>query len=428
MTNQQQTKDWSSVDNARFLPMTDMCSSPAAQSLTVSLAEELEPHEDRKNQRQSTLPAHHDAVAAIVGGLLTAAEIDTDRWSRRSMRSNDYTGECISYKQFMGAYKPMCEAGLIETHGGSYQRETIDWGNGLVTNDGHGRQTRLRATDQLLDLAEEFGINPENVRSHFRQEPPKRPLVLKAAKKSPSWVSGDKTAPSGQPIQFEDDLFSHSLEAEVKELNEFLHATQIKNAYHNGYRRIFNQGDQPGFAWNKGGRLYSLGEDAYQRLKQEDRLKMLLNGEPVVEIDITASYLSILYALAGQCLDLSTDPYEIDGIPRSMVKAWVTMTLGHTRFHTRWPKEIAEGFRKKGLEMGGQFTATKVGDQVIARHPILADWPERKLTCFDLMFIESEAVVKTMLELKRSYGIPCLPRRPSATSTSRSPEPSLPWS
>jgi hypothetical protein len=385
-----------------------MSLSPEAVDITACLASDIELYENRKNQRLATLPTHYDAVAAIVGGLLTTAETDTARWSRCSMRSNDFTGEGISYNQFLGAYKPLCDAGFIETHRGNYQRQRIEWEPGLVTNDGHGRQTRIRATNQLLDMAEEWGITPENARSHFRQELPRKPLVLKAAKVSPSWETGDKTAPSGQPIQFEDNLFSRICEAEVKELNEFLYATQIEGGYHNGYRRIFNLGDQPEFCWNKGGRLYSLGEDSYQRLKQEDRLKMLLNGEPVVEIDISASYLTILYAKAGRCLDLSSDPYEIEGLPRSMVKSWVTMTLGHTRFHSRWPTEVAKGFRKKGLEMGGQFTATKVGEQVIAKHPILADWPDRKLTCFDLMYLESKAVVRTMLELKRSHNIPCL--------------------
>ena len=36
----------------------------------------------------------------------------------------------------------------------------------------------------------------------------------------------------------------------------------------------------------------------------------------------------ILYAQRCQSLDLSTDPYEIEGIPRDVVKQWVVMTLG----------------------------------------------------------------------------------------------------
>ena len=51
---------------------------------------------------------------------------------------------------------------------------------------------------------------------------------------------------------------------------------------------------------------------------------------------------------------------------------------------------------------------------------MLADWPERQdLTCFDLMYLESEAVIRTMLRLKRELGVVCL----SVTTASSSGEP-----
>jgi hypothetical protein len=87
---------------------------------------------------------------------------------------------------------------------------------------------------------------------------------------------------------------------------------------HRGYRRIFNCGDQEGFDWNKGGRLYSQGEDSYQRLHKDERLKMLIDGQPVVEIDVTASFLTILHARCARPLDLSRDPYA----RRRAVQIW----------------------------------------------------------------------------------------------------------
>ena len=38
---------------------------------------------------------------------------------------------------------------------------------------------------------------------------------------------------------------------------------------------------------------------------------------------------------------------------------------------------------------------------------LLADWPSGRVTWADLMFTESEIIIGTMLELMRSYGIPC---------------------
>ena len=38
--------------------------------------------------------------------------------------------------------------------------------------------------------------------------------------------------------------------------------------------------------------------------------------------------------------------------------------------------------------------------------PVLKGWPEQNITCFDLMYLESEAVIGTMLELMRVRGVP----------------------
>jgi hypothetical protein len=120
--------------------------------------------------------------------------------------------------------------------------------------------------------------------------------------------------------------------------------------------------------WNKGGRLYSQGEDSYQRLHKDERLKMLIDGQPVVEIDVTASFLTILHARCGKPLDLSRDPYEIEGLPRSVVKTWVTMTLGHDKFHTRWPREIsADYLEEHGKKIGTVHPLRDVQQAVTGR-------------------------------------------------------------
>jgi hypothetical protein len=38
----------------------------------------------------------------------------------------------------------------------------------------------------------------------------------------------------------------------------------------------------------------------------------------------------------------------------------------------------------------------------------MRDWPDLPVTCFDLMYYESEALVGSMLALKREHGIPSL--------------------
>jgi hypothetical protein len=198
--------------------------------------------------------------------------------------------------------------------------------------------------------------------------------------------------------------------AEVEEINEFVSQFEIEGANHAGFRRIFNQGDSEGFDWNKGGRLYGVGEESYQLLHEDERAQIRLNGEPVVEVDIRASHLTIVYELMGQRLDVTDDPYEIDEFPRDVIKQWITMTLGYGRPHRAWPKSVKEDFAQIGItELQKEFPIAVVRSAVFKRHPIIQDWLDSPYDCFDLMFIESEKIIKAMLALKRDHGALALP-------------------
>ena len=50
---------------------------------------------------------------------------------------------------------------------------------------------------------------------------------------------------------------------------------------------------------------------------------------------------------------------------------------------------------------------TSLQPVVLDHFPMLADWPSGNVTWVNLMFIESEIIIGTMLELMRSYRIPC---------------------
>src|ERR1700675_3058858 len=97
----------------------------------------------------------------------------------------------------------------------------------------------------------------------------------------------------------------------------------------------------PFFDWNLGGRLYSHRfTDSYQVRSADVRAAMTINGEPVAEIDIRASYLTIFLSLHGIQLDTESDPYELEGLglsDRSAVKAWMVATFGNTKPIRRWP-------------------------------------------------------------------------------------------
>jgi hypothetical protein len=333
----------------------------------------------------------------LIGDLLAVSEKRPRRWLYRSMGRKEFSGKEVSYRTFRSIFEALRSLALIDVKPG-YVRK-------MESGRQHRRCTRLRSSLRLRVLAEQHGIYMNDARRHFRRHLPDKPLVLHGSSRR---YGAFKV--QGQGISFHATEQTRQLEAEVEEINEFIEEHDLRHGNHRGYRRIFNCGDAEDFAWNKGGRLYSVGEeDSYQQLSKNDRLRMLIDGEPVVEIDITASFLTILHALRGERLDPSRDPYALPGLPRSVVKAWVNMTLGHHQFHTRWPKETAKEYLEEhGEKLGKAYPVRQVQEAVISALPILADWPEQKLTCFDLMYLESEAVIRTMLRLQRERGMVCL--------------------
>lgn len=219
------------------------------------------------------------------------------------------------------------------------------------------------------------------------------------------------------------------LRAQVAELNTFFaqHALAHSTIRHLGWVRKFHQATRlQVYRWNKGGRLYSYPQDAtcYQHLSEQKRLEMRIDGEGVVEIDISSSYLSIFYAWCDQQLDTDTDAYrDILGpteLDRQVAKFWINASFGNGQLLTRWTKELKQDFlerlAKKGMSPDAfdpkAYPMSVIKKRVLRRHPLLQRWGGeirgRVRGWGDLMFMESEIVIGTMQELM-SRGIPSMP-------------------
>ena len=210
---------------------------------------------------------------------------------------------------------------------------------------------------------------------------------------------------------------SQKLEADVRELNEFLARQQIEGGVHQGYIRIFQNGDEEGFNWNYGGRLYSQPPATnYQQMSKKARLKMKFNGEAVAEIDPGASYLTLFYAWHGAQLDLSSDPYWLPGLgaARDVAKLWMVATFGSPKPISKWPTALLKGYEEdhgKKLDRT-RYPVAFVREKALLQHPLMARWGEpvrgRVRTWADLMYWESVVMVSTMVDLMRDRGIPSL--------------------
>ena len=112
----------------------------------------------------------------------------------------------------------------------------------------------------------------------------------------------------------------------------------------------------------------------------------------MVEADVSATFLSILYGLLGELPDLTQDPYEVgEAVSRDRAKAWCTMALGTF--------SIAAG--------GRPFN--RVRSAFLERHPIL----ERLETCgfsnADLQYHESEIILTAVEAMREQHGVAALP-------------------
>jgi hypothetical protein len=358
----------------------------------------------RKNRRgREALEKYHRATGTVLADLMLGFRREQSPLSYRTLSPATFTDGPVSYRNFKSIIDALEGLGLVfKAAQGFYRRETIS----------SGLATRYGVMPLLLEMAAKHGITPANIDKHFACELPRTPLVLHSAKERHDWrhsLSRYRPFTGKKRVRFEPTDQTRKLEAEVTELNEFFSKYTLEGGTHRGYRRIFNLGSEVGYRWNKGGRLYSAGEENYQMLPADERVQMRIDGELVKELDIRASFLTILYVQCGQTLDLSTDPYEVQGIERDVVKQWVVMTLGNGTYHRSWPKDFKDMFLKKtGDELQKVYPIRTVRDAVLSRHPVITKCQNHQLDIFDLMYLEAEAMVRAMLQLKRAYGIPSL--------------------
>jgi hypothetical protein len=398
--------DGATLRAAEFAALTSRAVSDSARALVDRVHDLVMATETRKRQRSTKKSAaFKQALGGFLGDLMRAAGREAP-WVWRAVSQKHFTGDVVSYRDFAALRSALGALGLVEEAAAVQQ-----WGAFGV---GRGWATRFRATPKLISVASECGVTPAEASDHFVRELPKQPLVLRGGS---TREPGRRKMP-GKKMKIDYTADVQALEQTIIDLNNFLDQFSIKGGVHRGYVRIFNLGDYPAFAWNLGGRMYSQGQDSYQSLSSEKRLQMTIDSEPVSELDIRASYLTIFQARHGQPLDLSDgkDPYVLPGRglgtkAREAVKTFIAATFGRGEFPTKWSKEMSERHRERtGRKLGTHFPLTTVRAAVAEAYPLLAALrrtEERAPIWAELMFVESEAVLGTMLALKER-GVPSL--------------------
>lgn len=399
-------------DAAEFMSLEGVATSAGAKQLVSSLGEGFDSR-TRRGPSRLPIPSRLSALGAIVCDLIRHAGKDRLQFSYRPVGRDAFTGERVGYRPFTWAFDELEHHQCIQVFGGHQQ-----WGS-LGDKPSNPRvktwkfATRLRATPWLMKRASECGITPENWEEHFEivpNNPAPDTIIAPLQLRGPSIrIGGRKVRGPDLPIDLTDPT-PKALHDRVVCLNNFVAKHTIEGAKTVVFARVFNEGGTPAFNWNMGGRLGVANGGGYQNMSKEDRKAITINGEPVVELDVTASHVGILHALSDAAFDPSVDPYDVPGIPRGVAKAWVTMTLGHTGLHRRWTPDAGERqFKTLGRKLGKAYPYRMVEEAMLSRLPIMRDWNESKVRWPHLQYAESRAIIAAVETLAFDHNVASLP-------------------
>jgi hypothetical protein len=247
----------------RYAALRNRARTQAADALIAQIRDDLEKLEQTEGKRVYKRRAASEAkfagaIERFVGDLLRVRAGTTALGNiYRVLGHSEFGDASVKYDTFTQVLEGLKTLGLVgHQKGQSRYRKTL-FGNAPIP----GQAARFWPTSKLLSLAAHYGIDNDNIGDHFAPEPPKNPLVLKG------YATGKgKDRESGKRIKYKNTRFdtpeAKRLEADVDEVNEFLARFEILGGDYFGYERTFNN-----LSWKKGGRLYSGGEDSYQRVE-----------------------------------------------------------------------------------------------------------------------------------------------------------------
>ena len=355
----------------------------------LTINEQFEIGDRTRRMKQGPLDRFNATVAALLGDLLFAqlhAEAEGFCWRRSDKDLFKYTmAESRPYETLKKLWTHM---GYIEVVTGF--RGQDDWMGMPYYPDSPSTKwaTRLRATSKLIDFLSDHGITPQNANKHFKRDQKKSvPVVLKATKKEEK---------KEKVLHLPDSTRLREIESEVIEINAFLEEQSFSFGPAPYLYRSFNNGDDPIFNWNHGGRFYTHG-NTYLNGPKEDRKDILINGSEVVELDVTACQLTILHGLVGYDIDTSKDPYVIEGIPRDQVKKIVNVWIGL-------------GGIPELDKLSDPQTALERNKATVLEHlPVLHMLSSHGLNSVRLQAVDSDIMAATLLMLFRDHSIPALP-------------------
>lgn len=398
-----------SYKNAKMAALDHKAVSPEAIALREDLLPELEEVLRASKTGRSRAPSASERAGqvstldALLADLIKGtANTEAHGFVFRSFNRQAFSLEgCLATdRAYVWIFDAMKVLKLIDVRLGFQEYDDFD-GERYVAKR---KATRLRATPALLKRAIEKGITTEDFDTHYQrcQLANSNPVVIKNSK--------HESMPLSDVALRDPDALQIAIE-EVERINAIYARHEFEDMPKPFVRRVFNNGNKPGFELNKGGRLYT----DFQKLPSATRHQFLINGEPVVELDIRSSHLTILYHLTKTPLP-EGDLYEILGLPREVIKGMIAAMMGRGSCHiARWTKPFKESLAKaldvsefEPKDLGVHHRAPDLSAAIAEQRPPLKQLSD-DLNWADLQYLESQVLIRTILELGEEHNIPALP-------------------
>jgi hypothetical protein len=372
---------------ARSMLLAGGPKSPEAEAFVSSIIDTvITPYmSSRVQARPTMLLRYQQALGPFLSDLLHG--IRAGRWSK--LRTNN--SELATYPGRATAFSAMRDsmgaAGLLEELPGFYREEEV-FGQSYQ----QAAMTSFRPTLRLVEMAEERGVTLGNLSAHFAvgsASPPAACDVIEARARKVTKASRAVQVPVNPQ-----DPKASVLTASMEGLNAYLMAPgRIEGIVFAGLRRLFSHADQPGFAWQWGGRFHSMPRgDAYETMSdgggeggrgRRTRAAILrIDGEEVEEVDLSAAHLTILHGLLGLPFNATGGTYAFPGLKTEEVKRWVLIALGASNPNAGGPR------------------CAIVRREAINRYPVLAGLAGHGVSTHDLQYHEAEIMMMAMAELQ----------------------------
>ena len=382
-------------DTAHAMPLKGAVVSAQAEALVSFLINSaVAPLQAAKKRvGPAMLAKYRTVLSAFLADLLAAAA--NGCWGQRKTNNAALSGCPGGRRAFSDMRAGLGARGYLDELPGYIRLDELR--DGREVDNPYG-STCFRPTSALLSLVKSHDISLERLLDHFAASRSvadvTSPCVEARATKP------EKAKNAAKPILLPirpDDAVGQANMRRMEALNAYLtEPGRVGGILFGGLRRVFNNADQEGFAWQWGGRFYSMPHwTAYEMLKGKAaaRCKRIrLDGQAVAEVDISAAHLTILHGLLGAPFDPDQDPYDLPGFDRDKeVKLWT----------------------KKALGACGPFRGEKqlwgVRQAMLSRYPVLKGLESNGITALDLQFHESEIILAALEELRDLHDVAALP-------------------